>query len=58
MKIFNFLKILIFLIFFNNLAYAEKNYFFEGKKLYEEKKFKDAKFKFEQDILFNPKNCI
>jgi len=56
MKIFNFLKILIFLIFFNNLAYAEKNYFFEGKKLYEEKKFKDAKFKFEQDILFNPKN--
>jgi hypothetical protein len=56
MKNLHFLKILICLIFFDSLAYADKNYFFEGEKLYTEKKFKDAKFKFEQDILFNPKN--
>lgn len=43
-------------MFFFNFAYAEKNYFVEGEKLFAEKKFNDARFKFEQDILYNPKN--
>ena len=56
MKINLFNKIIIiFLIFISNVN-AEKNYFSEGKKLFKEKKFDDAKFKFEQDIIFNPKN--
>jgi tetratricopeptide (TPR) repeat protein len=39
-----------------NSSFAERNYFLEGKKLFENKKYKDAKFIFEKDIVFNPKN--
>ena len=52
-------KILIFLILFNfpfvNI-YADNKYFLEGVKLFEKKEFDNAKFKFEQDIVFNPKS--
>ena len=37
-------------------ANAELNNFEKGKKLFEDKKYDLAKFKFEQDIVFNPKN--
>ena len=39
-----------------NFLFAKNQYFQEGKALYENKKFKKAKFKFEQDIVLNPKN--
>ena len=32
------------------------DYFQEGLNLFKNKKFEEAKFKFEQDIVFNPKN--
>ena len=52
------LYILIFLIvfFFQNNGFAKDNYFIEGKKLFNENKFSESKFKFEQDIVFNPKS--
>ena len=37
-------------------AYSKNSYFFDGKKLFENKKYKDSKFYFEKDIVFNPKN--
>tara|TARA_B100002052_G_C15799273_1_gene560289 strand:+ start:799 stop:1218 length:420 start_codon:yes stop_codon:yes gene_type:complete len=37
-------------------ANAELTNFEKGKNLYNEKKYDLAKFKFEQDIVFNPKN--
>jgi tetratricopeptide (TPR) repeat protein len=55
----NFFKNLLILIFFLNISnflFADTVYFNEGKKLFEIKKYKDAKFKFEKDIVFNPKN--
>tara|TARA_B100000886_G_scaffold135357_1_gene91340 strand:- start:32147 stop:32569 length:423 start_codon:yes stop_codon:yes gene_type:complete len=50
--------IIIFFIFFllPNIAFAKSKYFQEGIDLYNKKKYKDAKFKFEQDIVFNPKS--
>ena len=33
---------------------AKENFFTEGVKLFEQKKYLDSKFKFEQDIVFNP----
>ena len=36
---------------------ASTNYFEEGLALFEKKEFSKAKFKFEQDIVFNPKNA-
>ena len=52
-KIFNFLIILFFL---PNIVFAKSEYFKEGIDLYNKKKFDDAKIKFEQDIVFNPKS--
>ena len=35
---------------------TKENFFSEGVKLFNEKKFPESKFKFEQDIVFNPKS--
>ena len=35
---------------------ANNKYFEEGLSLFQDEKFDQAKFKFEQDIVFNPKN--
>ena len=51
----------IFLLFFIILflstnLFAKSEYIKDGIDLYNKNKFEDAKFKFEQDIVFNPKN--
>ena len=51
-----YLIILFFSSFISNLLFAKSQYFQEGLDLYKKKKFDDAKFKFEQDILYNPKS--
>ena len=55
------MKIIVFkftLIFFllMNLLHAKSDYFSEGVNLYKKEKFKEAQFKFEQEIVFNPKS--
>jgi len=35
---------------------AKNSIFIDGKKLFENKKYKDSKFYFEKDIVFNPKS--
>ena len=47
----------IFIIFFSSTnSFAKPEYIKEGIDLYNKNKFEDAKFKFEQDIVFNPKS--
>ena len=47
----------IFVLFFLSLnLFAKSEFFKEGIDLYNKDKFEDAKFKFEQDIVFNPKS--
>ena len=50
------LKINFFLILIYSNVLAGTNYFNEGLTFYQNKQFNKAKFKFEQDIVFNPKN--
>ena len=52
----NFLKIILFVIFLPNISFAKSEFFRAGVDLYEKNKYEDAKFKFEQDIVFNPKS--
>ena len=52
------LKILLILLFIPNLLLANTQYFQEGLNFFKNKKFDKAKFKFEQDIVFNPKSEI
>ena len=46
---------LILLINPNDIL-AKSKYFQEGINLFDQKKFEDAKFKFEQDLVQNPKS--
>ena len=55
MKIIILKSILIFFLFMNSL-YAKPDYFGEGVNLFKKEKFKEAQFKFEQEIVFNPKS--
>ena len=52
-KIFKLTTIITFLIL---PVKANTNYFDEGVQLYNKKEFDKAKFKFEQDLVYNPKN--
>ena len=55
-KIFK-IYILTYLIFsINNIAYSKENFFQEAIKLFNEEKFEDARFLFERNIVFNPKD--
>jgi len=48
--------LIFFLLFFQNNLFAKSQYFEDGINFYNNNKFEDAKFKFQQDILFNPKS--
>ena len=50
-----FILIIIFLLL-PNFLFAKSKFFEEGVNLYNNKKFDEAKFKFEQDLVLNPKN--
>tara|TARA_B100000795_G_C22435499_1_gene299818 strand:+ start:73 stop:507 length:435 start_codon:yes stop_codon:yes gene_type:complete len=55
----NIIIILVSLILLNldHVAVSAKNlYFNDGKKFFENKNYKESKFYFEKDIVFNPKN--
>tara|TARA_B100000963_G_scaffold219403_2_gene191291 strand:+ start:26 stop:448 length:423 start_codon:yes stop_codon:yes gene_type:complete len=54
------MKIKLFIItsilfFMPDFLFAKSKYFQEGLDLFNKDKFEDARFKFEQDIVFNPK---
>ena len=55
-KKYLFTIILIGLLNMNGIT--KENFFSEGVKLFNEKKFPESKFKFEQDIVFNPKSEV
>ncbi len=50
------LKIIFFLILISNNLFANTDYFSEGLIFYQKNDLDKAKFKFEQDLVFNPKN--
>ena len=50
------LKLAFIFLFLPNKLMANNIYFDEGLKLFNSEKFEEAKFKFEQNIVFNPKS--
>ena len=54
LKKYNLIIILLFSISFINNALSENNFFLEAKKNYDEKKYKNSKFLFQRNIVFNP----
>ena len=50
------LKIIFILLLIPNNLLANKDYFNQGLILYKKNELEKAKFKFEQDLVFNPKS--
>ena len=55
-KIFK-LIILIYFTLISNLAFSKENFFDEALKMYQSKKYEDARFMLERNIVFNPKDA-
>jgi tetratricopeptide (TPR) repeat protein len=56
MKIFKFTIWVYFLINILNFSFSNENFYNKGLKLFNEKKYDDARFMFEKSIVFNPKD--
>lgn len=53
---FLYLKLLLVFFILSSSLEAKTQFFREGLNFYNNKKFDEAKFKFEQDLVLNPKN--
>ena len=56
-KLYKIFFSLFFLMNLTNISIAKEEFFNEGVKLFEAKKFDDAKFLFERSIVFEPKHA-
>ena len=56
LKILKIFFLTIFLINFSNISLSKEDFYSEGVKLFEKKKYEEAKFLFERSIVFNPKD--
>ena len=55
-----FFKLIVFIcfsVFFSNVAHSKENLFNDALKMFENKKYDDAKFMLERNIVFNPKDA-
>ena len=55
-RITRFIISALILIAFTGAVFGKESFFDEALKMYKEKKYDDAKFLFERNIVFNPKN--
>jgi tetratricopeptide (TPR) repeat protein len=56
-KIFKIITLIFFLVFSLNIASSKENFFDEALKMYQDKKYDDARFLLERNIVFNPKDA-
>ena len=56
-KIFKVITLICFLFFSAKMAASAENFFNEALKMYQDKKYDDARFMLERNIVFNPKDA-
>ena len=56
-KILKIVTLLFFLVVSSNLASSKENFFDEALKMYQDKKYDEARFMLERNIVFNPKDA-
>lgn len=56
-KIPKIITLLFVLVFSANLASSNENFFDEALKMYQDKKYDEARFMLERNIVFNPKDA-
>ena len=56
-KIIKLISVILFFISLKNVSYSNQNFFIEALKLFNKEKYDDARFLFERNIVFNPKDA-
>jgi len=56
-KFLKIVTLLFVLVFSANLASSKENFFDEALKMYQDKKYDEARFMLERNIVFNPKDA-
>ena len=56
-KILKSITVIYFILISSNLAFGKENFFNEALKMYQNKKYEDARFMLERNIVYNPKDA-
>ena len=56
-KILKLITVIYFILISSNLAFGKENFFDEALKMYQIEKYEDAKFMFERNVVYNPKDA-
>jgi len=56
-KILKLIIIIYFILNSSNIAFGKENFFDEALKMYQSKKYEDARFMLERNIVYNPKDA-
>ena len=56
-KFFKLIGLIFLIVYFKGVSYSKENYFNEALELFKKEKFEDARFLFERNIVFNPKDA-
>ena len=56
-KFFKLIGLIFLTVSFNNVSFGKENFFNQALKLFKKEKYEDARFLFERNIVFNPKDA-
>ena len=56
-KILKLISLIFLIVSLYSNSFSKENFFEEAIKLFEKEKFEDARFLFERNIVFNPKDA-
>ena len=56
-KFFKLTGLILLITFFNSTSFSKENFFNEALELFNKEKYEDARFLFERNIVFNPKDA-
>ncbi len=56
-KFFKLIVLILLIISFKSTSYSKENFFNEALKFFKKEKYEEARFLFERNIVFNPKDA-
>ena len=56
-KFIKLIGLILLIAFLNNTSFSKENFFNEALELFKKEKYEDARFLFERNIVFNPKDA-
>ena len=56
-RIFRLISLIFLIVSLQSNSFSKENFFNEAIKFYEKEKYEDARFLFERNIVFNPKDA-